>query len=124
MPVSSSHDILLVHGHAGECHDLTLLLERRGYSVATVAHGSQAVEFLRQHPSPRLILLELAMETPAGWQLLTARHRDSALAHVPFVVLSTAGQSLRCPALALGADDVLDKPIDADDLLTVVGRYC
>jgi len=124
MPAPSVHDILLVDDDADERHGLTLLLEREGYSVVTASHAKHAVEILRQHPYPRLILLELAMEAPGGWQLLSSRYRDSALANVPFVVLSTAGQSLRCPALALGADDVLDKPINVDDLLAVVARYC
>jgi hypothetical protein len=27
-------------------------------------------------------------------------------------------------AYALGTDDFLDKPVDSEDLLAVVGRYC
>jgi len=119
MAEPSAHDILLVDANADVRHCLTLLLEQKGYAVATADDAEQAVEFLRNYPHPRLVLLELEMDLPGGWQLLASRCRDAVLSRV----LSTTGRSLRCAALALGVDDVLEKPVGADDLLAVVGRY-
>ena len=124
MAEPSAHDILLVDASADVRNCLTLLLEQKGYSVATSADAGQALEFLRRHPSPRLVLLELEMEIPGGWQLLSSRCRDPVLSRVPFVALSTTGRPLRCAGLALGVDDFLEKPVGADELLAVVGRYC
>jgi CheY-like chemotaxis protein len=117
-------DILLIDDDPDIRHSLTFLLEEKGYAVATAAHGTQALEYLRRYRQPRLILLGLSPAAGEGWRFLAARHRAPTLSHVPVVALSTAGWGVRSLALALGADDFLDVPADPEDLLAVVGRYC
>jgi len=48
---------------------------------------------------------------------------DPELSDVPVVVLSGAGQ-LQRRTQHLGIAEVLEKPIDVERLLEVVGRYC
>ena len=91
--------------------------------MATAAYVPQALAYLRRHGRPRLILLGLHLAKSEGWRFLAQRHARPALAGIPVVALSAPGPTLRSVALALGADDFLDKPADAHDLLAVVGRY-
>ena len=94
-----------------------------GYAVDTATDGCAALTYLRSHPPPRLVLLDLALSAPDGWQVLPARRADGALARVPVVALSAAGKALRPAALALGADELLSKPVNAAALLVTAGRY-
>ena len=115
--------ILVVEDDADTCAQLATLLEGEGYAVGTATDGYAALTWLRTHPAPRLVLLNLALSAPDGWQFLTARRADGALARVPVVALSAAGKALRPAALALGADELLSKPVNAAALLVTAGRY-
>jgi CheY-like chemotaxis protein len=58
-----------------------------------------------------------------GWQFLAARRRSPQVAAVPVVVFTAAG-GIDAPAVrAMGAEEVLHKPADADDVLAAVRRY-
>ena len=115
--------ILVVEDDADTCAQLATLLEGEGYAVGTATDGYAALTWLRTHPAPRLVLLNLALSAPDGWQFLTARRADAALARVPVIALSAAGPALRPAALALGADELLSKPVNAAALLVTAGRY-
>jgi CheY-like chemotaxis protein len=91
--------------------------------TAEAADGRAALAYLRCHPAPRLILLDLMMPVMDGWQFLAERHRDPGLAAVP-VVVCTASSGIDAPGVwAMGAEDVLHKPADPDDVLDAVRRY-
>ena len=117
-------DILIVEDDAATRSALALLLGREGYGVSQAANGGQALAYLRSAPRPSLVLLDMMMPVMDGWQFLAARHQEPALAAPPVVVLTAASGMSPATARALGANDVLQKPVDADDLLDVVRRYC
>jgi chemotaxis family two-component system sensor histidine kinase/response regulator PixL len=99
-------------------------LGAEGYPAAAVPDGRAALDYLRCHPPPRLIVLDLAMPEMDGWEFLVERHKDPKLVAIP-VVIFTAASGIDAPALrALGADELLHKPADAEELLAAVGRYC
>jgi len=102
---------------------LSVLFRGAGYAVVTAANGQQALSYLRTPPAPALVLLDLLMPVADGWQFLGERRKDAALAAVPVVVLSGGDKRLRSAALLMGADEFFEKPMDPEDLLTVVGRY-
>ena len=69
---------------------------------------------------PDLVLMDLAIPELNGWQLL-ARIRE--LSSVPTMIVRAKGKSEleRVRALRSGADDVLDKPFNHQELLARVG---
>jgi CheY-like chemotaxis protein len=116
--------VLIVEDDNATRAALVLLLETEGYAAAAVADGRAALGYLRDRPPPRLVLLDLMMPVMDGWQFLSERHKEPALAAVP-VVAFTAASGIDAPALrALGAEDILRKPADPAELLAVVRRYC
>jgi CheY-like chemotaxis protein len=102
---------------------LALLLRAEGYQTAQAADGREALAYLRGQPAPRLILLDLMMPVMDGWQFLTERHRDPRLAAVPVVVFTAASGIDARAVRAMGAQDVVHKPADADDVLAAVRRH-
>ena len=99
------------------------ILEDEGYAVAGAANGMEALSFLRADNHPCVILLDLMMPVMNGWQFATEQKRDPGLAKIPVVVISAVGDAEQ-KARTLGAVEVLRKPIDLDQLLATVGRYC
>jgi len=116
--------VLIVEGDAADRAALVILLEGAGYAVDAVSGGQAALAYLHARPAPALILLNVVMAEADAWQFLAVRRGEPALAAIPVVVLSAAGKALRPAALALAADDFLDKPTDPGKLLAIVERYC
>jgi CheY-like chemotaxis protein len=119
-----SSKILIVDDDSATREALALLLAAAGYTTDTAADGFEAMLYLRSHSPPRVVLLDLLMPRQDGWQFLAERHKDSALAAIPVLVLSAAGLALRPAALALGADGFLEKPIAPEDLLAAIANFC
>ncbi len=87
-------------------------LELMGYAVSSAENGQQALEMLRRQRFD-LLLLDLAMPELDGFGLLQIRAADAALREVAVIVTSALGgvaPVARC--IELGADDLLQKPVD------------
>jgi CheY-like chemotaxis protein len=96
---------------------LTALLSAEGYTVASAENGQAALEHISRSGLPALMLLDLNMPVLNGWGVLAALQRDAALAAIPVVV--TTGDQRR-PTTADGAAAVLEKPMEAEELLSVI----
>jgi CheY-like chemotaxis protein len=100
---------------------LTMVLEIEGYRVLAAANGRDALEKLRDRPSPSLIVLDLMMPVMNGAQFRAAQRSSPELAAVPVVVLTGDGATAEMSA-TLDACAWLRKPIKLDTLLTTIRR--
>jgi CheY-like chemotaxis protein len=115
--------ILIVEDDFATRESLALVLNAEGYVVAEAADGAAALALSHSGLPPQLVILDLLMPGMDGWQFLAARHRKPALAAVPVLVL-TADRGIDSPELrALGAEDVLEKPATAEDVVAAVRHY-
>jgi CheY-like chemotaxis protein len=99
------------------------LLEVEGYGTAEARDGGAGLAYLRSHPSPGVILLDWNMAPVSGAEFMSEFSRDASLADIP-VVLLTADVRAETKARAFGVSTRLAKPVDADRLLAIAGRYC
>ncbi|MGB8644479.1 MAG: response regulator [Anaerolineae bacterium] len=91
---------------------LTTNLEEQGYTVASAENGIEALEFLRAHPFD-VVLLDIVMPGMDGYQVLEEIKKDSALQHIPVIVISAIDDLdsiVRC--IEMGATDYLPRPFD------------
>ena len=121
--VVESHPILIVDDDHGIRGVLTQILQDEGHRVRTASNGLEALQTLRQSVRPCVILLDLMMPVMNGWEFMSRRREESALADIPVVVIS-ADQRAREKATAIGAEECLEKPIDLNRLIDTVERYC
>jgi type IV pilus assembly protein PilB len=97
-----------------------LLLEREHYEVLEASTGREAVEIAKRE-RPDLLLIDLNMPEMDGYQAIEQARKDQGLTSMPIVVLtSEEGPGVERRVLALGADDYILKPFDADVLLARV----
>jgi CheY-like chemotaxis protein len=113
--------VLIVEDDADVRDSLRLLLESRGYAARLAGDGLEALEVIRVHGRPCLILLDLMMPVMDGWAFLGALDRDEALRTVPIVILSASADRDRA---SKRAEQVLEKPFDVPALLALVHRHC
>lgn len=111
--------ILVVDDDESIREALQQLLELEGYPARTAESGPEALAMLRSGGAG-LVLLDLMMPVMNGWEVLDAMRADRDLASIPVVVVTAFGRNLE----RLAELEVLRKPMEIDQLLEVVGRYC
>jgi DNA-binding response OmpR family regulator len=88
------------------------------YEFAEAEDGRVCLEVAREvHPD--LIVLDMMLPGLMGLEVLRELRRDSKLATVPVIVL-TAQPGTRDDALRAGANLVMDKPFNVDDISAAV----
>jgi len=116
--------ILIVDDEVANVRLLERLLERGGYTNLRSTTESRQVVPLFRELQPDLVLLDLLMPQPDGFQIL----EDLKLlipdgAYLPVLVLTAdvSGETRR-KALAAGAKDFVIKPFDAMEVLLRIGN--
>ena len=100
-------------------------LRRLGFRLAHTSDPAEALRLAREE-EPRLVLLEVLLESCDGWELLEQiRSWDEPAGHVPVVIFTRGERSpdLYGRAVELGADDFLCKPALRAQLLTAVLEF-
>lgn len=112
--------ILIVEDDPILSESMAELLADAGYAVASAFNGADALNYLRTHAAPQLILLDLMMPVVDGFAFRREQLRDKALARIPVIVLSAIWRNEQ--VCSIGAADWFTKPADIDALLQSIGR--
>jgi two-component system chemotaxis response regulator CheY len=113
--------VLVVDDDADVRNLLTDVLDLGGYSVETAEHGAIALEKVRRE-RPDLVLLDLMMPVMDGWTFLRQCQQEEACRDVPVVILSAASSVRGQSAVDVGADGLVLKPFEIDELMATVKR--
>lgn len=99
------------------------LLQRRDHEMIPARSGEEALGLARKSP-PDVLLTDVFMPGMDGFQLCMAWQRDPVLSEVPFVFYTSMFTSPADErfALRLGADALLHKPLDNEQLLDTLER--
>jgi DNA-binding response OmpR family regulator len=107
--------ILLVDDETAITENLVPLLERSGFRAEVASNGRDGLAKLAGF-APDLIILDVLMPEMDGREML--RELRKAGNWTPVILLTQVGASLeRAMALEEGADDYLNKPFDAHELI-------
>lgn len=99
---------------------IRLQLESDHCRVTRAATAEIALTILADGIPPDLITLDILLPGMDGWEFLTKLKANKKLAHIPVVIVSIVADSNR--GLSLGAAQVLQKPVSADDLQTALSK--
>lgn len=109
--------ILIVDDEPALLLGLAATIKRHGYHVITAANGHDGLQKAKE-VLPDLILSDVMMPPPNGFELRRMMSLDSDLASIPFIFL-TARSNLedRVSGMREGADDYITKPFATEELL-------
>ncbi|MEW5852909.1 MAG: response regulator [Myxococcota bacterium] len=110
--------VLVVDDEEDIRESLRSVLELEGFQVLTAENGRAAWTTLTSAPRPAVILLDLMMPVMNGGEFLAALRADAERQGIPVVVLTAFADR----AGGLGADVVMEKPVDPEALFRVVHR--
>jgi PAS domain S-box-containing protein len=113
-PAEPGQATVLVVEDTAALRDLLLEQVRRmGHRGVGTADGAEGLALARRL-SPDLILLDILMPSPDGWEVLARLKRDPATRRIPVLVHTIVEDRER--GLQLGALDYLVKPVEASRL--------
>jgi chemosensory pili system protein ChpA (sensor histidine kinase/response regulator) len=96
------------------------MLEKAGYRVKLASDGLEASEIIAQ-VGCHLLVTDIEMPRMNGYELMTHLRQDASTRRIPvLVVTSRAGAKHRDRAMKEGAASFLTKPVQEDQLLSVV----
>ena len=118
-----SHHVLVIEDDSDIRTALIDVLNEHGYEAVGAVNGLDALEKLRapQEKKPCLIVLDLMMPVMDGRAFREEQLNSPELASIPVVVV-TAYRDIIDQAMRI--TDFLRKPLDVDDLVATVRRYC
>ncbi len=110
------HLILVVDDELSIRKTIGRRLEREGYRVITADCGEEGLR-IASEKLPDLILLDVMMPKMKGRDVCARLKADPKTGHIPVIFLTALGLADHIQAgMALGADDYIVKPFEADEL--------
>lgn len=116
--METGQKVLLVDDEADVLLTMRMLLQSEGHTVAVASDGGEAIAVIDQW-SPAVVVLDIRMPVLDGWYVLAELGNRRA---GPRVIVCTANADVRdhTRARSLGAEVVLVKPYDPEELIRLV----
>ncbi len=116
-PAAAPDGRILVADDNADMRDYVTRLLSPRWHVDAVGDGRAALETARRH-RPDLVVSDVMMPGLDGFQLLDALRSDEETRAIPVILLSArAGEEARIEGLGAGADEYLQKPFSARELV-------
>ena len=113
--------ILIVDDDVRNVFALTSVLESAGMEVLYAENGKDGLATLAANPEVDLVLMDIMMPEMDGYETIrTIRNREE-FNHLPIISLTAkAMKGDREKSIASGASDYITKPVDTDQLLSLM----
>jgi two-component system, cell cycle response regulator DivK len=98
------------------------LLQHFGYEVLEAADGQEAVDKAKT-AEPDLILMDISMPVMDGLTATQIIRKCDGFATIPIIAVTAYGKSYYRQAIEAGCDDLINKPLDFDNLKPILEQY-
>jgi CheY-like chemotaxis protein len=116
--------VLLVDDDARNIFALSSVLERHGMNVLTATTGREAIELIAANSDISLVLMDIMMPEMDGYETIQHIRARGAFRRLPIVALTAkAMKGDREKCLEAGASDYLAKPVNTEQLLTMLRMW-
>ncbi len=117
----TGHRVLLVDDDMRNLFALSKVLRGWGLQVSLAQDGPKALKVLADDEAPELVLMDIMMPGMDGYETIRAIRTQPQFATLPIIALTAKamlGDRELC--LEMGASDYLSKPIDIDQLASMM----
>lgn len=119
-PVTSERQSILVVDDDFEMREYISQMFNNQFIVYQAQNGEEGLQ-VAYDLQPDVIISDIAMPGKSGIEFCQQLKSDSALAHIPFILLTGKSSSdTRLTGVEVGADDYITKPFDKDLLIARV----
>jgi CheY-like chemotaxis protein len=119
--VVAGKKVLIVDDDVRNIFSLTSMLEDHGMVVRFAEDGKQALDQLKKDPNVDIVLMDVMMPEMDGYETTRAIRQMEELRTLPIIALTAkAMKGDREKTIAAGASDYITKPVDTDQLLSLL----
>lgn len=113
--------ILIADDDVRNIFSLTKILEKYKANVVSAMNGKEALAQLHSHPDISVVLMDMMMPEMDGFQTIQKIREIPAYKNLPIIsVTAKAMTGDREKCIAAGASDYISKPVDKDQLLSLL----
>jgi HAMP domain-containing protein/CheY-like chemotaxis protein len=112
---------LVVDDDARNIFALTTILENQEMEVLRANNGRQAIKIIQNQPELSVVLMDIMMPEMDGYETLREIRKQPEFHSLPILALTAkAMKGDREKCLEAGASDYIAKPVDADQLISLL----
>ncbi|MBF2075050.1 MAG: response regulator [Synechococcales cyanobacterium C42_A2020_086] len=120
-PVLADKKVLIIDDDVRNIFALTSLLERYQMQVVYAENGREGIAALEANPDVNVILMDVMMPEMDGYETTRAIRQQERFRSLPIIALTAkAMQGDREKCLEAGASDYITKPVDTEQLLSLL----
>jgi CheY-like chemotaxis protein/methyl-accepting chemotaxis protein len=120
-PVFAGKTVLVIDDDVRNIFAVSSVLERHKMTVLFADNGRKGIETLEKNPAVQLVLMDIMMPEMDGYEATRAIRDIARYATLPIVALTAkAMKDDRAKCIAAGASDYITKPVEAEQLLSVL----
>ena len=120
-PVLTGRKVLVVDDDVRNIFALTSALEAHHMEVVHAENGQEGIDILRANPDIEAVLMDIMMPEMDGYEAITAIRQMEEFKQLPIIALTAkAMKADRDHCLEVGASDYISKPLDIDQLLSLL----
>jgi CheY-like chemotaxis protein len=113
--------VLIVDDDARNIFALTSVLENHEVDVISATNGRQAIEIIKTTPGLEMVLMDIMMPEMDGYETMREIRKDPGFRTLPILALTAkAMKGDREKCLEAGASDYISKPVNTDQLLSLM----
>jgi HAMP domain-containing protein/CheY-like chemotaxis protein/signal transduction histidine kinase len=117
-------NVLVVDDDVRNIFALTSVLENHQMNVVCATNGRQAVDLLRDTPQVDAVLMDIMMPEMDGYETMRLIRKEPQYRALPIIALTAkAMKGDREKCLQAGASDYIAKPVNTDQLLSLLGVW-
>jgi len=121
-PAAAPARVLVVDDNVQTACTLAELLRGSGHTVCLAHDGGEAVEAARRH-APEVVLLDIGLPVLDGYQVAREIRREERLKNALLIAITGyGGEQAVLRSHEAGFDHHMVKPVDIDDLLSMLAR--
>ena len=123
-PALAGRKVLIVDDDVRNIFALTSTLESYNLNVLHAENGREGIKLLKANPGINAVLMDIMMPEMDGYEAISAIRQMEEFQQLPIIALTAkAMKADRDHCLEVGASDYISKPLDIDQLLSLLRAW-
>lgn len=123
MGMKNEKEILIIDDDSRNIFALNAVLKAKKYNCLSALNAGDGLKILSDNKNIGMVLMDMMMPEMDGYEAIKKMKSDGSLKNVPVIAITAqamTGDREKC--LAAGADGYLAKPVDVDQLLSLLNH--